>query len=105
MVEVNWTHDAVADIDGIATYISRDSPKSAALLVERFFACADLLAKNPKRGKPVREAGTDTIRELIVSSYRVIYSLVDEGRIDVLTIHHQRRQLPRSLITQRIRRR
>ncbi|MBX2971639.1 MAG: type II toxin-antitoxin system RelE/ParE family toxin [Flavobacteriales bacterium] len=73
--------------------------------MERFFECADLLEKNPRRGRPVREVGIDTIRQLTVSSYRLIYFIVDEERIDVLAVHHQKRQLPRTLITRRMRKR
>ncbi len=54
MVEVKWTVDAITDIDGIATYIARDSPRSAQDMVERFFAAAQLLVDQPLRGKPVR---------------------------------------------------
>ncbi|HRF82383.1 MAG TPA: type II toxin-antitoxin system RelE/ParE family toxin [Flavobacteriales bacterium] len=98
---MNWTSDSIGDIDGIATFIARDSPKSAALLVDRFLECEPLLKQNPRRGKPVREVGNDRIRELIMSSYRVIYLLVNEERIDILAVHHQKRQLHRRFLVRR----
>ncbi|NUQ14095.1 MAG: type II toxin-antitoxin system RelE/ParE family toxin [Flavobacteriales bacterium] len=49
MVEVNWTVDALTDIDGIATFIARDSPRSAQDMVDRFFDAADLLVDHPLR--------------------------------------------------------
>lgn len=105
MVEVKWTVDAITDIDGIATYIARDSPRSAQDMVFRFFAAADLLVAQPLRGKPVRETHIPTVRELLVGSYRLIYHVVSEERVDVLAVHHQKRRSPRTMILRRMRRR
>ena len=105
MVEVKWTVDAITDIDGIATFIARDSPRSAQDMVERFFAAAELLIDQPLRGKPVPECDIPTVRELLVGSYRLIYHVVSEERIDVLTVHHQKRRSPRRVILKRMRRR
>lgn len=102
MVEVNWTTDAITDIDGIATFIARDSPRSAQDMVERFFAAGELLVKNPLRGKPVPECNVPTVRELLVGSYRLIYLVVSVQRVDVLAVHHQKRSSPRKLIRKRL---
>jgi len=105
MVEVKWTVDAITDIDGIATYIARDSPRSAQDMVDRFFAAADLLIDQPLRGKPVREANIPTVRELLVGNYRLIYLVVSEEQVDVLAIHHQKRRSPRPTVLKRLRKR
>ncbi|MBX2978635.1 MAG: type II toxin-antitoxin system RelE/ParE family toxin [Flavobacteriales bacterium] len=105
MVEVKWTVDAITDIDGIATYIARDSPRSAKDMVDRFFAAADLLIDQPLRGKPVPEANIPAVRELLVGSYRLIYLVVNKDRVDVLAIHHQKRRSPRRVILKRLRKR
>ncbi len=102
MVEVKWTVDAITDIDGIATYIARDSPRSAQDMVERFFAAAQLLVDQPLRGKPVRECNVPSVRELLVGSYRLIYHVVDPERVDMLAVHHQKRSSPRRLIRKRL---
>lgn len=36
MVEINWTDQALEDIESIAMYIFRDSKKYAALQIDRF---------------------------------------------------------------------
>lgn len=46
MVEVKWTVDAITDIDGIATFIARDSPRSAQDMVERFFRLRNCSSTN-----------------------------------------------------------
>ena len=42
-------------------------------------------------GKEVTERGDFAVRELVEGNYRIIYKLVDKGRIDILTIHHRSR--------------
>ena len=40
MVNVKWTKNALEELDGIASYISRDSPKYANILVKQIFEMA-----------------------------------------------------------------
>ena len=47
-----------------------------------------LLKVQPFIGK---EIGDFAVRELVERNYRIIYKLVDKGRIDILTIHHRSR--------------
>jgi addiction module RelE/StbE family toxin len=103
MVQVKWTVDAITDVDGIASFIARDSPRSAQNMVDRFFEAADLLVDQPLRGKPVLEANIPNVRELLVGSYRLIYLVVNKERVDVLAIHHQKRRSPRPTILKRLR--
>jgi addiction module RelE/StbE family toxin len=105
MVEVKWTVDAISDLDGIALFIARDSPRNAQNMVDRFFESADLLVDQPLRGKPVRESNIPAVRELLVGSYRLIYLVVSEQRVDVLAIHHQKRRSPRPTVLKRLRKR
>lgn len=60
---------------------------------------------HPRLGKRVPELRLDAVRELIIGNYRVMHALVDDSRIDILAIHHQKRVLPPSTITRRLRRR
>lgn len=41
----------------------------------------------------VEEKGNAAIRELVEGNYRIIYKIVNEKRIDILTIHHSARAL------------
>jgi plasmid stabilization system protein ParE len=43
----------------------------------------------------VAEIGNEIIRELIEGNYRIIYKIVNDSRIDILTIHHSSRDLLR----------
>lgn len=98
MVRINWTFQAKDDLKSIAEYISRDSRKYAKLQVLRIKNRTDLLKSQTYLGKIVSEIDKENIRELIEGRYRVIYKIVSEKQIDILTIHHTARDLTRRTI-------
>ncbi len=87
MVEVNFTDQALTDIENIAAFIAKDSEKYAGIQVKRFFDRAEILETNPLFGKIVPELNDKSIRELLLGNYRIIYRIVTTKRIDILTIH------------------
>jgi toxin ParE1/3/4 len=91
--EVRWTLYALEDIEQIAEYISKDSPHYAQAQVAKFFDRVFLLESFPNAGRIVPELSQPEIRELIEGNYRIIYRLISDSRIDVLTVHHARRLL------------
>lgn len=93
MVEVRWTLQAIEDINGIAEFIARDSERYAEMQVMRFFAEEDGISSNPLAGRMVSEMADRRIREVIVGNYRIIYEIIGEQRVDVLTVHHSNRLL------------
>lgn len=93
MVQINWTAQSLDDIANIAEFIAKDSQKYAVIQVDRFFDSVKILNKQPVLGKPVPEINDKNIREILQGSYRIIYRLVSEDKIDILTIHHSRRLL------------
>ena len=90
MVEVNFTSGALDDIDKIADYISQDSYQYSVLQVERFFERVKVLETQPYAGHITPETKNPTIRELHQNSYRIIYKIVNEKRVDILTVHHNK---------------
>ena len=88
MVEIAWTDQAIADIQSIAGFISRNSEKYAGIQTERFFERVNILETLPLSGRVVPEANDKAIRELIEGNYRIIYFIVNKKRIDILTIHN-----------------
>ena len=87
MVKVVWSDAALMDLDDIGNYIAKDSIRYAQLTVKRLFNSVDILEKNPSIGKELQEFDNEKIRELIRFNYRIVYFLVDEYRIDILTVH------------------
>ena len=93
MVTVIWIDQAIDDIHSIAEYIAKDSQKYAAITVSKLFERVEMLTSHPKAGRVVPETNNENIRELIEGNYRIIYEIISEQRIEILTVHHSARQL------------
>lgn len=93
MVRVNWTDQALGDIENIAQFIEKDSAKYANIQVHRFFDKVEILLTHPRAGRIVPEINQDYLRELIQGNYRIIYRIVTDSQIDIITVHHSRRLL------------
>lgn len=93
MAEVNWTDQSLNDILNIAEFIAKDSEKYAKVQVGRFFEAVAVLEKQPKAGRIVPETEKESIREIILGNYRIIYKIVSKAKIDILTVHHSARLL------------
>jgi len=93
MVEVRWTSQALEDIQHIAEFIATDSQRYAKIQVQRFFSHVEVLHAQPKLGRVVPEIEDENLRELILGNYRMLYRIVSENQVDIITIHHSRRLL------------
>ena len=93
MAEVIWTESALSDLDDIGDHISKDSIRYAELTVSKLFESPDILELNPMAGKMVPELQNESIRQLTKGSFRIIYRLVDEKLIEILTVHRSARLL------------
>lgn len=98
MVQINWTLQSVSELKGIAEHISKDSKQYAKLQVVRIRNRVRILQSLPYAGRIVPETDKQDIRELIEGSYRIIYKIVHDSQIDILTIHHSARDLTRKHI-------
>ena len=92
MAQVVWTPQALSDLEAICLFIARNSERAAEFFANDVFGATDLLVDFPQLGRSVSEV--DGYRQLIVGSYRVIYRLRGEDRVEVMTIHHGARRLP-----------
>ena len=98
MVRINWTFQSKDDLKAIAEYISKDSIRYARLQVIRLKNRTKILKTQIRSGKIVPEINKENIRELIEGNYRIIYKIVKDDQIDILTIHHSARDLKRRKI-------
>ncbi len=90
---VKWTSNAIKDIDNIAEFISKDSVKYAQIQVQLFFEKVTVLKTHPFIGRIVPEYNSDELRELIQGNYRIIYLIISDNRIDIISVHHSKRLL------------
>jgi toxin ParE1/3/4 len=98
MAEVAWTLQALDDLEAICLFIARDSPEMAGVFADRAFHAADRLADFPHSGRTVPEIGDESIREIILGSYRLIYRTRGEA-VEIVTVHHGARRLDPGEIT------
>ena len=93
MVQLNWTFQAKDDLKSITEYISKDSEKYAQLQIFRLRQRTKILTSQVYSGKIVPEMENQHIRELIEGNYRIIYKILNDQRVDILTVHHTSRDL------------
>lgn len=96
MVELNWTDNALNDLENIGQYISKDSERYAKSVIQNLFKSTEILIKFPKAGRIVPEFKNKAIRELIRGNYRIVYRILESNRIDIITIHHSARLLKKT---------
>jgi toxin ParE1/3/4 len=72
---VGWTESAWQELESAASFIAKDSPRYAAAFVDDARSPARSLRKFPKQGRVVPEAADESVRELFVKSYRLVYEI------------------------------
>jgi len=92
MVEIKWTNNALEELDDIANYISKDSPKYAQILVNQIYEMISHLKQFPKFGRKVPEYNDPNLREILYKNYRIIY-LVKETHLEIISVIHGSRML------------
>ena len=92
-VAVRWAAEAVRDLEEIHAYISRHSPRYAAVTVGRLVEAVEQVAGFPEAGRVVPELGDPAVREVIDGAYRVVYEL-GPNALTVLTVFRASRQFP-----------
>ena len=90
MHRIDWTFQALADLDRLQEFLAEKNELSAERAVIRVIAAVGELVQFPDRGRPAVEPG---YRELTVrfssSGYLVLYQVKD-GTVRVIRIRHQR---------------
>ena len=89
---LEWSEEALEDIESIANYIEKDSPTYAKSVVSKLFEKAELLQKFSELGRKVPEMNNPQIREIFVYSYRLIYK-IERTKILFIAVAHGRRLL------------
>jgi plasmid stabilization system protein ParE len=93
--QVKLSRSAQSDIEDIVRYISIDDPDQALRFGTLLIHHAKGLAQFPERGRVVPEFADDSIRELIVRKYRIVYRLNhNEHLIEVIRFWHAARDTP-----------
>jgi len=87
---VIWSKPAITDLRSIHDFIAHDSQHYAKKVTQDIREKTDAIADFPKTGKKVPELNDNSIRELSLYSYRIIFEIRDQ-EIFVLAVVHKRR--------------
>ena len=86
-MRVLWTDAALNQLEAIRDYLAHTSPDYARRVVERLVHRSEQIAAFPRTGRMVPEYEIDEVRQVIESSYRIIY-LIKEERLEILAVMH-----------------
>ncbi len=90
---VKWTAHALAQLRQIHDYISQDSPFYAKRVSDALASKTLALDDLPRLGRRVPELNEETIRELVLYSYRILYEIRPDNQIWILAVVHKRRHI------------
>lgn len=93
---VGWTESAWQELEAAAQYIARDSSYFASALIHEARLAAQSLRKSPHRGRIVPELRDNSVREIFVKQYRLIYE-VGSDQVIILSFLHGARQFPETI--------
>jgi len=91
MVKIVFSKSARRDLKEIVDYIKRDSVRYAVLEKQYIIKAIDKLVLQPEKGKLFDS--NSAYRELVFRNYRIIYRLVSDVQINILTVHHHARSI------------
>ena len=85
-----WSPQAIEDVEAIAQYIARDSTIYAESTIEQIFQAPEKLIQFPKLGRIVPEKNDESIREVFIFQYRIIYEIVASEEQNLTVVHGKR---------------
>ena len=90
-IEIEWSLDALADLDRFAVFLHGQLPELAARVAGEFVARADVLCRHPKLGRPIGHR--DEYREIVLQVLGGTYALqyrYDGSAVLMLRVFHGR---------------
>jgi plasmid stabilization system protein ParE len=91
IINLDWSADALADLDRFAAFLQDQSPELAAVVADEIIARAELLSRHPKLGRPIstREEYRQIVMQVLGGTYVFQYRY-DGGRVVMLRVFHGR---------------
>lgn len=89
---VKWTDHAKVQLRHIHDYIAQDSAIYAKRVTQALVSKSLQMEEYPLTGKVVAELKDDSVREVSLYSYRILYEIKSD-HLEVLAVIHKRRNL------------
>jgi toxin ParE1/3/4 len=90
-LNIVYTRIARLDLSEIYNYIKRDSLRYATIEIKAIRVAIKKLKLNPLIGRRFEKSNDELTRELIFKNYRIVYEIVLDKQIVILSIHHHAR--------------
>jgi plasmid stabilization system protein ParE len=90
-VEIEWSLDALADLDRFAAFLHGQFPELAARVASELVVRTDVLRRHPKLGRPIVKR--DEYREIVLKVLGGTYALqyrYDGSSVLMLRVFHGR---------------
>lgn len=90
-MKVEWSEDALADLNRFATFLHQHHPALAADVAREIIAKANLLASHPKAGRKI--GGSEHYRQIVLQVLNASYVFqyrFDGSRVVILRVFHGR---------------
>ncbi|MBK8966169.1 type II toxin-antitoxin system RelE/ParE family toxin [candidate division KSB1 bacterium] len=91
--KIVWTNRATDDLYSVYDTLSAFSDTRAETVTEEIINNIHQLERFPRMGRIVPELNIESIRELLIHRYRVVYSITDATQIQILAVRHSSRPL------------
>ena len=88
----NWSERAIANLNAIEDYISRDSLFHAKRVVNEILDYTEKLKEFPLMGSIILELYGTELRQLVKYSYRIVYSFEDDI-ITIIAVLHSKQDI------------
>ena len=93
--KVIWTDSAIADLQDICEYISRDNPAASAKAGRGILSHVKILETFPFIGPAYPRGSSGMIREIVYGNYRIFYEVTQKTTaVHVLRVWHGARGEP-----------
>jgi addiction module RelE/StbE family toxin len=79
--QIIWSEQARDDLQSIVLFIAQDNPTVAETFGYRLMSKVDVLAQFPQIGRVVPEENDETLREIVLRPYRIIYKVLEKKQI------------------------
>lgn len=90
-VDLQWSEDALADLNRFAAFLLEQSPELAAVVADAIISKTQILSRHPKLGRPI--AGREEYRQLVLQVLGADYVFqyrYDGAAVTILRVFHAR---------------
>ena len=88
MAKITWTFQAEEDLNEIWEYHASTSIIYADFIIDLLLEKSLQLENFPRSGRKVPELNLNSLRELLIENYRIIYSIPNSDEVNIIAVRH-----------------